>query len=167
MSATHPDRRRRRAADHAAALQSRSRRLRGRRRRARRRGRYPAASETAPDLVVLDWMLPGLSGIELCRRLRARPQTRNAADHHADRARRGERARARARHRRRRLHRQAVLGAGAAGAGARAAAPRQPRARRHGADHRRHRARPREEARVARSAARSISARPNSACWNS
>ena len=29
--------------------------------------------ETAPDLVVLDWMLPGLSGIELCRRLRARP----------------------------------------------------------------------------------------------
>jgi two-component system, OmpR family, phosphate regulon response regulator PhoB len=31
--------------------------------------------EVAPDLVVLDWMLPGLSGIELCRRLRARPQT--------------------------------------------------------------------------------------------
>ena len=26
--------------------------------------------ETAPDLIVLDWMLPGLSGIELCRRLR-------------------------------------------------------------------------------------------------
>src|SRR5262249_60993558 len=32
--------------------------------------------ETAPDLVVLDWMLPGLSGIELCRRLRARPETK-------------------------------------------------------------------------------------------
>jgi two-component system phosphate regulon response regulator PhoB len=32
--------------------------------------------ESTPDLVVLDWMLPGLSGIELCRRLRARPQTR-------------------------------------------------------------------------------------------
>src|SRR5262249_55549649 len=31
--------------------------------------------ETAPDLIVLDWMLPGLSGIELCRRLRARPQS--------------------------------------------------------------------------------------------
>jgi two-component system phosphate regulon response regulator PhoB len=31
--------------------------------------------ETQPDLVVLDWMLPGLSGIELCRRLRARPET--------------------------------------------------------------------------------------------
>jgi two-component system phosphate regulon response regulator PhoB len=32
--------------------------------------------EQAPDLMVLDWMLPGLSGIELCRRLRARPETR-------------------------------------------------------------------------------------------
>lgn len=32
--------------------------------------------ETTPDLVILDWMLPGLSGIELCRRLRARPETR-------------------------------------------------------------------------------------------
>ena len=28
--------------------------------------------EMTPDLVVLDWMMPGLSGIELCRRLRAR-----------------------------------------------------------------------------------------------
>jgi two-component system phosphate regulon response regulator PhoB len=32
--------------------------------------------ERPPDLVILDWMLPGLSGIELCRRLRARPDTR-------------------------------------------------------------------------------------------
>ena len=32
--------------------------------------------EHVPDLIVLDWMLPGLSGIELCRRLRARPETR-------------------------------------------------------------------------------------------
>jgi two-component system, OmpR family, phosphate regulon response regulator PhoB len=32
--------------------------------------------ESVPDLVVLDWMLPGLSGIELCRRLRARPETK-------------------------------------------------------------------------------------------
>src|SRR6187397_2922423 len=32
--------------------------------------------ERIPDLVVLDWMLPGLSGIELCRRLRARPETK-------------------------------------------------------------------------------------------
>ena len=32
-------------------------------------------AERLPDLVVLDWMLPGLSGIELCRRLRAREDT--------------------------------------------------------------------------------------------
>ena len=32
--------------------------------------------ESVPDLVILDWMLPGLSGIELCRRLRTRPETR-------------------------------------------------------------------------------------------
>ncbi len=31
--------------------------------------------EELPDLLLLDWMLPGLSGIELCRRLRSRPQT--------------------------------------------------------------------------------------------
>ncbi len=30
-----------------------------------------AAREEHPDLVVLDWMLPGLSGLEICRRLRA------------------------------------------------------------------------------------------------
>ena len=35
------------------------------------------ASEKAPDLVVLDWMLPKVSGIEVCRRLRNRPETRN------------------------------------------------------------------------------------------
>ncbi len=33
--------------------------------------------EQPPDLVVLDWMLPKVSGIEVCRRLRARPETRN------------------------------------------------------------------------------------------
>jgi two-component system phosphate regulon response regulator PhoB len=31
--------------------------------------------EATPDLIVLDWMLPGLSGIELCRRLRAQAAT--------------------------------------------------------------------------------------------
>ena len=31
--------------------------------------------ENVPDLLVLDWMLPGISGIELCRRLRIRPET--------------------------------------------------------------------------------------------
>jgi two-component system phosphate regulon response regulator PhoB len=33
-------------------------------------------AEVAPDLVILDWMLPGVSGIEVCRRLRARPETK-------------------------------------------------------------------------------------------
>ncbi|WP_349359776.1 phosphate regulon transcriptional regulator PhoB [Stappia sp.] len=31
--------------------------------------------ESQPDLLLLDWMLPGLSGIELCRRLRSRSET--------------------------------------------------------------------------------------------
>ena len=33
-------------------------------------------AENTPDLLILDWMLPGLSGIEICRRLRAREATR-------------------------------------------------------------------------------------------
>ena len=32
--------------------------------------------EDAPDLIVLDWMLPGVSGIEICRRLKSRNETR-------------------------------------------------------------------------------------------
>ena len=31
--------------------------------------------ENVPDLLVLDWMVPAISGIELCRRLRLRPET--------------------------------------------------------------------------------------------
>ena len=38
---------------------------------------YPAITEEMPDLVLLDWMLPGLSGIEVCRMLRARPETQS------------------------------------------------------------------------------------------
>jgi len=34
-----------------------------------------AIAEDPPDLVLLDWMLPGVSGMELCRRLRANPRT--------------------------------------------------------------------------------------------
>ncbi len=35
------------------------------------------AEEQRPELVLLDWMLPKISGIELCRRLRGRSETRN------------------------------------------------------------------------------------------
>ena len=33
--------------------------------------------ERTPDLILLDWMLPKLSGIEVCRRIRGRAETRN------------------------------------------------------------------------------------------
>jgi len=33
--------------------------------------------EEAPDIIVLDWMLPNVSGIEVCRRLKTRTETRN------------------------------------------------------------------------------------------
>jgi two-component system phosphate regulon response regulator PhoB len=32
--------------------------------------------EETPDLILLDWMLPGVSGIEVCRQIKARPETR-------------------------------------------------------------------------------------------
>jgi len=35
------------------------------------------ASEEKPDVIILDWMMPQLSGIEVCRRLRQRQETRN------------------------------------------------------------------------------------------
>ncbi|MDP2062842.1 MAG: phosphate regulon transcriptional regulator PhoB [Phaeovulum sp.] len=34
-------------------------------------------AERAPDLVVLDWMMPHVSGLEVCRRLKARAATRD------------------------------------------------------------------------------------------
>lgn len=33
--------------------------------------------EESPDIIVLDWMMPNLSGIEVCRRLKTRPETRS------------------------------------------------------------------------------------------
>ena len=36
-----------------------------------------AARTEAPDLILLDWMLPEVSGIEVCRRLKARSETRS------------------------------------------------------------------------------------------
>jgi two-component system phosphate regulon response regulator PhoB len=34
------------------------------------------AAELKPDLILLDWMIPHVSGLEVCRRLRRRPDTR-------------------------------------------------------------------------------------------
>ncbi|MEK9900031.1 MAG: response regulator, partial [Rhodospirillaceae bacterium] len=36
-----------------------------------------AVEERRPDLVLLDWMLPYVSGIEICRRIRRNPETRD------------------------------------------------------------------------------------------
>ena len=33
--------------------------------------------EEQPDVIILDWMLPGVSGIEICRRLKTNASTRN------------------------------------------------------------------------------------------
>ena len=38
---------------------------------------HPAISDEMPDLVLLDWMLPDLSGIEVCRLIRARHETKS------------------------------------------------------------------------------------------
>ena len=112
-------------------------------------------------------MLPGLSGIELCRRLRARPETKalpiimlTARGEESERVRGLATgaddyivkpfsvpeliARVRALLRRASPERVADV-----------------------LSHRRHRARPREEARVARRPRRSISGRPSTGCWNS
>ncbi len=35
-----------------------------------------AVQEDPPDVIVLDWMLPSVSGIEVCRQLKAKPETR-------------------------------------------------------------------------------------------
>ncbi|MDE0694302.1 MAG: response regulator, partial [Boseongicola sp.] len=33
--------------------------------------------EAPPDVIILDWMLPGVSGVEICRRLKSRTETRS------------------------------------------------------------------------------------------
>lgn len=36
-----------------------------------------AVSEDPPDVIILDWMMPHVSGIEVCRQLKTRPRTRS------------------------------------------------------------------------------------------
>jgi DNA-binding response OmpR family regulator len=38
-----------------------------------------AALSQDPDLVILDWMMPGLSGVEVCRGMRADPRAKDIA----------------------------------------------------------------------------------------
>ena len=114
------------------------------------------------EAVVLDVMLPGMDGVETCRRLRGARALGAGADAHG--ARRGRGPRARARRRRRRLHDQAVLARGADGAAARARAPRpEPSARPCSRPGRCGWIPPR--ARSASTASRSSCRRASSRCW--
>lgn len=40
-------------------------------------GAIAAITERAPDIIVLDWMIPNLSGIDICRRVRAMPDRKD------------------------------------------------------------------------------------------
>ena len=107
--------------------------------------------EQVPDIVLLDWMLPGLSGIELCRRIRARTETERLPVIMLTARGRRRRPHPRPFHGRGRLHRQALLGAGTAGARACAPAPGEADPYRNASPGRRHRARPRDTPRPPRS----------------
>ena len=77
----------------------------------------------SPDLVVLDLMLPMIDGLEICRRLRADPVTRNILVLMLTAKTRRDRRSRRLLRRHRRLRGQAVQREGAAGADPRPAAP--------------------------------------------
>ena len=81
-----------------------------------------AVREARPDLVVLDIMLPGRSGLDVLRDLRAAGDDGAGADAHREGRRRGPRRGARARGRR--LPAQALRGPRAPGPRARAPPPR-------------------------------------------
>ena len=125
--ASHPGRRRPDRHPRPAGDEPARRRLRGERGRPTAPAALASQDERASDLLILDLMMPGLDGLEVCKALRARG--RSDADPDADREVDRARPRARPRARRRRLPDQAVLAGRAAGARQGAAAPRRPAAR--------------------------------------
>ena len=78
-----------------------------------------AAREERPDIVILDLMLPGISGYDVLAELRAARRDPGRRRHPAHRPARGARPHPRPLARRRRLPHQAVLAPGALAAGAR------------------------------------------------
>jgi two-component system phosphate regulon response regulator PhoB len=67
------------------------------------RGAQSMIAERVPDLILLDWMLPGMSGLDLARRLRKEELTRDVPIIMLTARGEGNRPRRRARGRRRRL----------------------------------------------------------------
>ena len=98
----------------------RPRRVRRDRGPRRHRGRCASSTTIEPDLVLLDIMLPKLSGIDVCRTIRSQVL---GADHHGHRQGDRDRHRRRARDGRRRLRRQALPPPRARRPDARRAAP--------------------------------------------